>query len=383
MYFSLSPLCAALSVLYFAAKASAAPMPTYQFNRSETFIRALRFLDAMQNPANCTGREFLVTDMGCGGGFAAHFQLAASEWMRTAKAVNYSKPVLVIGHIRGYSDGPECDHVNKDWTCFFQPTSSRECQAELLRTGKQVGASLEGVRLDDSILPAEFAHVGFAWWWGLVQARMFRMQPEIARAVMAEGAKMDSGRGFPPASAAIAGMHVRHGDKSSDGFKHHSFDAEMSALQKSPECSGVGGASCIKTANDLITSAAGASGMRLYVASDDASVLVSARINGHLVKEAEGVSQQTSTAGMFKTLMSNKAVAYNATIEIITDIYYLSRCSTLVGIAASQVFRLAVDMSNATGALQYAAVMDFGQMGKIRHMSAKWALPLPEDFDGG
>jgi hypothetical protein len=121
-------------------------------------------------------------------------------------------------------------------------------------------------------------------------------------------------------------------------------------------------------------------GLRLFVASDDASVLISARINGHLVKEAVGVSQQTSTAGMFKTLLGNKAVAFNATVEIITDVYYLSRCSTLVGIAASQVFRLAVGMSNATGTLQYAAVMDHNQLGKIRRMSERWALPLPEDF---
>ena len=355
---------------------SSTSLVNYQFDRRATFPRAMQFLDAMQNPANCTGREFVVVDMGCGGGFAAHFQLAASEWMRTAKAVNYSKPVLIVGHIRGYSDGPECEHVGKDWTCFFQPMSNASCQKELLKTGKQVGARLDGVRLDDSILPPEFSHVGFAWWWGLVQARMFRMQPEIERLVVAEGAKMDQGKGFPPAAtlgSPIAGMHVRHGDKSSDGFKHHSFDAEMSAVKKSPECVN---ASCVRTSNDSTAAA----GMRLFVASDDASVLISARLDGHLVKESVGVSQQTSTAGMFKTLMSNKAVAYNATVEIITDVHYLSRCSTLVGIAASQVFRLAVDMSNATGALQYAAVMDHGQMGKIRHMSARWALPLPEDF---
>jgi len=364
----------------------AAELIKYLHDRRETLKSAVRFLEGMQNPSNCTGLEYIVVEMGCGGGFAAHFQLAGSEWMRTAKAANYSKPILIIGHIRGYSDGPECDHVNKDWTCFFQPMSSPTCQVELLKTGKRVGISLNGVRLDDSIMPAEFSHVGFAWWWGVVQAFMFRLRPEIEGLVLEEGSKMDHGKGFPAlgSGAVIAGMHVRHGDKSTDGFKHHSFEAEMAAVKKSPECiTGTAGSSCIKTFNDSIASSTPSRGMRLFVASDDASVLISARINGHLVKESVGVSQQTSTAGMFKTLLSNKAVAYNATVEIITDIYYLARCSTLVGIAASQVFRLAVGMSNATGTLQYAAIMDYGALGKIRHMSNRWALPLPEDFVPG
>lgn len=357
----------------------------YTFDRKMTHVEAMQFLDRMQNPENCSGVEYVVVDMGCGGGFAAHFQLAGSEWMRTAKAINYSKPILIMGHIRGYSDGPECEYVNKDWTCFFQPMSNPTCQSEMLQTGKRVGANLVGVKLDDSIMPSEFSHVGFAYWWGIIQSRMFRMQPNIEKIVLAEGAKMDRSRGFPFHATAVAGIHVRHGDKSSDGFKHHSFEAEVTAVTKSPECAFLRN-NCILTYNDttqekiLNSNTSSAHGIRLFVASDDANVLISARLDGHLVKENLGVSQQTSTAGMFKTLLSNKAVAYNATVEIVTDIFYLFHCSTLVGIAASQVFRMAVGISNATGILEYAAAMDFHQLGKIRHMSAKWALPLPEAF---
>jgi len=374
-----------LLVLFLLCRWCDGALVKYKFDRLETFQAASRFIEKMQNPVNCTGLEYVVVSMGCGGGFAAHFQLAASEWMRVAKAVNYSKPVLIVGHIRGYSDGPECEHANKDWTCFFEPMSAPACQSELLRSGKQVGPRLDGVRLDDSLLPAEFSHVGFAWWWGFVQARMFRLRPEVEKLVLAEGARMDGGRGFPLSNAtvAVAGLHVRHGDKSSDGFKHHSFEAEVAAVRKSPEC--INSSSCIVTLNDTLASGAppppnNAVRLRLFVASDDASVLVSARVAGHLVKEAAGVSTQTSSAGMFKTLMTNKAVAYNATVEIITDVFFLSHCSTLVGILASQVFRLAVGMSNATGILQHAAVMDYSQLGKVKRMSERWALPLPEDF---
>lgn len=399
-----------------------ASIQSYNFSRAETFKEAMRFLHEMNNPANCTGIEYVQVDMGCGGGFAAHFQLAGAEWLRTAKALNYSKPVIIVGHIRGYSDGPECQHVNKDWTCFFLPMSEPACQREMLKTGKRVGADLGAVKLDDTICPNAFSHVGLAYWWGVVQARMFRLQPEIAALVAAESRRMDRGRGFPlpeRLEGVLGGVHVRHGDKSSDGFKHHSFEAELAAASKSPECAllGVLFGGCVRTYNDTLLPTA-APGMRLYVASDDASVLISARImvrhacvrsmfkcrrmlrigpssfppstsnaslhrlpsQGHLVKEHEGISTQTSSAGMFKTLLAHTEVAYNATVEVITDIVHLGRCSTLVGIAASQIFRLAVGLSNATGALQYAAAMDYHHLPRIRAMSAKWALPLPEAF---
>ena len=368
-----------------AAQSPAGPaIQVYNFSRSETYKEAMLFLHRMNNPANCTGIDYVQVDMGCGGGFAAHFQLAASEWLRTARALDYQKPVIIVGHIRGYSDGPECQHVNKDWTCFFLPMSEPACQQEMIRTGKRIGADLGAVRLDDSILPGNFSQVGFAYWWGIVQARMFRLQPQVAALVAQESARMDRGRGFPSQATmqgVLAGVHVRHGDKSSDGFKHHSFEAEMAAVLKSPECAVVGVmfGGCIRTYNDTLNTSA-PPGMRIYVASDDASALISARIMGHLVKEHEGISTQTSSAGMFKTLLIHTEVAYNATIEVITDIHHLARCSSLVGIAASQIFRLAVGLSNATGYLQYAAAMDHNHLPKVRAMSAKWALPLPEDF---
>ncbi len=118
---------------------------------------------------------------------------------------------------------------------------------------------------------------------------------------------------------------------------------------------------------------------RIFVASDDGNVLKAAKQLGHLV-DSEGVSQQTSSVGMFTTLLSNPNLGYNASLEIITDIFFLSRCSTLVGIAASQVFRTAVGISNASHILKHAAAMDYAQLPRIRHMSAKYGLPLPENF---
>jgi hypothetical protein len=116
------------------------------------------FLDEMQNPNNCSVRqEFVISDMGCGGGFAAHFQLAASQWMRAAKLVNFSMPVIIVGHIFKYSEGGECAHVNHDWTCFFEPMST--CQESLLKFGTVVPVDLNKLSVyDDSIIPEKFRY---------------------------------------------------------------------------------------------------------------------------------------------------------------------------------------------------------------------------------
>jgi hypothetical protein len=80
-------------------------------------------------------------------------------------------------------------------------------------------------------------------------------------------------------------------------------------------------------------------------------------------------------------VLGHPELGYNASLEIITDIYFLSHCSTLVGIAASQIFRMSVGMSDARGILSYVAAMDYSQLGKILQMSAKYHLPVPEKFD--
>lgn len=58
---------------------------------------AMTFINAVQQPDNCTGLDYLVMDIGIHGGFAAQFQLAAKEWMHLFAAYNYSVPVLIQG----------------------------------------------------------------------------------------------------------------------------------------------------------------------------------------------------------------------------------------------------------------------------------------------
>ena len=347
---------------------------------SRDSTKAFGYISAFQDPSNCTGHVYAVVDSGFGGGFASQFQVAATEWLKVAAGYNYTVPVLIRGHLRGYSDGKECSHVHKDWTCLFLPMSS--CQETLLLTGRRVdgppassssSSSTSKGHVDTWVVPAEFRQRGLAWWWGVVQAYMFRLQPNVERYIAEELAHMNYS--FPPPGHAVAGLHVRHGDKASDGFKHQSFEAELRALYKSPDCvsqyrpttaavpadsnaslsadaksdvpmcltrsssssnnnnnnnnnnsnSNNSGSSSSSSSSDLAapggdnatTAVTLLTPLKIFVASDDASVLGLATRMG-LLADSSGVSQQTSTKGMFATMLARPDIGYNASLEIVS-----------------------------------------------------------------
>jgi hypothetical protein len=215
---------------------------------------------------------------------------------------------------------------------------------------------------------------------------------------------------------SIAGLHIRHGDKGVDGFRPHTLEAQLSAAQRSSECLSpvqlVGDSCALKgalasigstaatttgvpdiaktTATSASASAAASTAgsasksMKIFVASDDKQVLAAARSKGFLVTRG-GVSQETADRGMAATLGlqgGRQNMSHNASLEIIADIYFLSRCTTLVGTASSQVFRVAVGVSTALGLLQSAIIMDHDQLPKIRRWTTSF-LPLPEAFIDG
>jgi hypothetical protein len=150
MYWLISSLLLAL-VQSKTVNEAVAPRPV-----PDILIKAHEFIRRVQEPENCTNLEFAVADMGISGGFAAQFQLAAAEWMRTFAGAQFKLPVLLMGRLHGYSDGPQCSNVKHDWTCYFHPVSS--CQAELLATGKRV--SIKHWPSDEACVPPAFAAQG-------------------------------------------------------------------------------------------------------------------------------------------------------------------------------------------------------------------------------
>lgn len=376
--------------------------------------KAMKYLDGIQN--DCSHTEIAVVEIGCekcGGGLASQLQLAAMKWMRTFSVKNYQIPVIIRGNLKKYSNTTDCDHVaNNRWTCYFQPTSI--CEDKWLTQATIVPPDMN---ILDNLVPPPFEHMGVPWWWGVVQHRLFRLQESVERTIHERTTRMNDGKGFPH-NYPIIGLHVRHGDKSNDGWKLQSFEDEIKMARLSPDChllrsqnishhqKSIHKGVCLSTENksDINSNKSGDDDdydqiykinspsstptmiaksideqIFVYVASDDPNVLAVAGELGHLVDES-GVSQQTGTEGMEKYLLDHEESRYNATIEIIQDIYLLSKCSTLVGMAASQIFRMSVGLSQASGILNYAIASDFSELSNIIRMSWWLRLIVPEPF---
>ena len=294
----------------------------------------------------------------------------------------YKMPVIIEGRLKAYSENTNCLHINHQWTCYFLPVS--RCQEEMIKTGKRVR-----LRLDMSSygnVPAALPDLEYSYWWGVVQSYMFRLQPNVLEYINGQMLKMDNGKGFP-SHTPIAGIHVRHGDKHVDGFRDQSFHDELRAVRKSPDCylvndvcyENVTSSSMDNQNQSSFNSTSGIRKLPIFVASDDEKVLTAARELGYLENTA-GFSQQNPEIGVSKALASITEFRYQASMEIISDIYLLSRCSTLVGIAASQVFRMSVAMSNVTGTLTHAVAMDHDQIPRVKHMSNKYHVIYADHF---
>jgi hypothetical protein len=117
----------------------------------------------------------------------------------------------------------------------------------------------------------------------------------------------------------------------------------------------------------------------IFIASDDANVIRYATSAGYFVNK-EGVSQQTHGNAMISIVIKHKETSFEASLQIILDIFLLSQCSTLIGMAASQVYRMAVALSFAKGILRQAKALDYNSLRAIYKMSRKYNLPCPEPF---
>ena len=337
---------------------------TYRGHLPNDLVNAIAWLNRVQNPTSCNGTRFSVVKCGHKAGFASQFQMTAITWLKHMALHDYSMPALIVGHLVGYSEGKDCDHANNDWTCYFLPMSTY--QQELLSTGRRIEVSsdvIKDMNIEPSrLIPPPFRHQGMAWWWGVVQAYLFRPQPSVEAYIDSQikvmARRANSGGGFPFGSypaVSLAGLHIRHGDKGSDGFKLHTLEAQVDAARRSREC-----VVPLQTTNDnrcrlRRTHASNGSSngttsgssshnhnvMRFFVASDDKQVIHAALSKSYLVTRI-GVSQETVDKGMAPTLddkdsrLNKDNIGYNASIEIIADIYFLAHCTTLVGTASSQ-----------------------------------------------
>lgn len=125
--------------------------------------------------------------------------------------------------------------------------------------------------------------------------------------------------------------------------------------------------------------------VQVFVVSDDTRVIQAAQSTYHLLTFASGFSQSADTMGTSQKLRRKSAMAHEehpvrATLEILRDVYYLSRCSTIIGTASSQVYRMAVAVANATATLQDAIILDGDELDHVRAGVEAMYFPFPEEF---
>jgi hypothetical protein len=84
------------------------------------------------------------------------------------------------------------------------------------------------------LIPREFSKLGLAWWWGVLQQRMFRLRDSVLLQVQNHNSSFRSGLGFPT-EGPVGGVHVRHGDKKIDGFSFKTLHSELQVIKSSED----------------------------------------------------------------------------------------------------------------------------------------------------
>lgn len=84
------------------------------------------------------------------------------------------------------------------------------------------------------LIPREFSKLGLAWWWGILQQRMFRLHDSVLSQVQKHNNTFRAGLGFPT-EVPVGGVHVRHGDKKIDGFSFKTLHSELQVIKSSED----------------------------------------------------------------------------------------------------------------------------------------------------
>jgi hypothetical protein len=443
---------------------------------SQNLFSAIHFLDNIQNPKDCNKYKEYYTVEFIGGGFCSQFQSLAGQFMHALAVGNFQRPVLMTGHIRGYSDTKYCDPYNREWTCYFQYPSS--CQQHLLQHGRKlpIPSNLKPYaknppKVTENLIPNQFKWLGTSFWWGVIQFYLFQPRPFLDNYIHHDSFKsfLSSHLTIFPWNLPVAGIHIRHGDKKDDNWHLHSLQEAKLLLLQSSDCQiqnlqqdcflyidfypqlqktamnseqissyqhqvyqwvkqSIRGLTTILPLNDvnnykrgqdnhilraplpvlenitkIFESTTSSSNndasfplnhpillqyqrqyvipLEIFLVSDDLTVLQQASKENHYWIFQPGISQSTGNVGMEKTLHEkSEEVAVNATKEILRDVYYLSQCSTLIGTASSQVFRMAVALANVTGILHDAKAMDKNAVPEIKRLSDQYGVPFPENL---
>eukprot|EP00932_Pfiesteria_piscicida_P022248 SRR837773.9006.p1 GENE.SRR837773.9006~~SRR837773.9006.p1 ORF type:complete len:497 (+),score=100.25 SRR837773.9006:107-1492(+) len=286
--------------------------------------------------------------MSPGGGFASKFQLVAAKAM---KALRAGKAFRLVGHFAGYTATRHCEEAvgsslyksKGSYTCFFEP--ERSCEDGSRGEGDgQSKAALEKL--------AHLSREQEAEVYQALEAYLFRLNFDTVN----EFEKRHALVGFDEAATdCLVGVHARRGDKVVDAYNRYYTSKEYAQTiftwaSQADRC---------KSSETTCT---------VYVASD--SSVVMPEIKGYLEPVSAGacrfrvignersVTQKAMDSHRFdkvdeiqgmagKVQLLRGEEAKQATLDILFDIYMLSRSNFVVGTLTSQIGRIATGLKNA------------------------------------
>mmetsp|Transcript_3447 Transcript_3447/g.9950 ORF Transcript_3447/g.9950 Transcript_3447/m.9950 type:complete len:886 (+) Transcript_3447:71-2728(+) len=287
-----------------------------------------------------------------GGGFASKFQLIAGKAMRSFKK---GLAVRLVGHLGGYSEIEPCrkalgDEVyNKvgSFRCYFR--AERPCAAGAVTSPGAREASKEAIAAFKALTEKEEEKAFQA-----LEAYLFRPNDDTIRSFLEREAKI----GFDDRQLEfLVGVHVRRGDKVVDPYNRYYTTREYAEA-------------VVNWAVGAKLCAGPPKKMNVYIASDSALVKGELRTLLQRVKAGKcslmvigmdsSVSQTASDSHRFdrpgeiqgmagKVALMKGDEAKQAALDILFDIYMLSRADLLVGSLSSQIGRIAAGLRLAVG----------------------------------
>ena len=341
--------------------------------RGRAHMDAMRYLNRQQNPEHGCETTAGVA-IGRGGGFGSKFQFAA---LRAVAALASNHTVTFAGDFAGYTTNARCTELLKSasgeqqqqqvssFGCFFEAMSaacSAEAKAETHHRWQTGRSATNNVKRST---PPEFVAQGPGFWWGTVQAYMFRLNARM-RARLAD-IKRDELSTAGAYDCADIAAHIRLGDKLADKASRQEADRnrepreivqryveQISLLVDEFNAACAQGSNCrvplLYVATDSPTTA---QYMREWVATAKPRVRLAVR---------DTVTQEMSGAKVEMAKLLGRRLKENSTYaaaeEVVVDLALMMEARFFVGLYMSQMARVVVSIGYARGTMDRAVAMD-------------------------
>lgn len=323
----------------------------YSSNSRLAYEKGINYLKCLQSHFNRSSMHYLKKPEK-GGGFGALFQRAASEFYNYIIRSEYSDfPVQILGTFSYYTRNEFCNTSLSVGllNCFFEdmvvnhsdrptaPDHGKKCQEY------DPGFVYRGSNWDTG------------WWWALIQSYLFRPNDFLLHTFTIK-------TGNTADKIYDLSIHIRIGGKIErpTEFKKKGYKFETETY--------------LDAATSIMKRCALGRKFQVYIASDspEARPYIEnwAKLNKDSVSmtmQPPGFSQKNAAGGKeaFTNFDRGEEVdRLNLSLEILTDIWYLSRSRVFIGMEMSSLARLVIALGKSRGIMSAGIAMDLNKNTK-------------------